>query len=168
MRRDVEEHLLTVRDILRKIYEQRERFTLVTDGDLLGSWFELGMATGRIICLNQMARLGLLQLAHGFFPALGCLEMYSYFQKGIGKSFWEKKVLWNVLDIPEKLNVDVIPVSQSEINIRSILAIYTLTRISFSRSLKSSRGFHTRGLGMEPSCLEKITQIFCGNSFGEH
>ena len=102
VRRDVEEHLLSIRKILRQIYEQRDRFTLVTDGDLLGSWFELGMATGRIICLNQMARVGLPQLAHGFFPALGCLEVYAYFQKGVSKSFG-KKGFYGMLDTPEKL-----------------------------------------------------------------
>ena len=57
--------------------------------------------------------------------------------------------------------MDVIPVSQSEINIRSILAIYT-HKEKFSRSLRSSRGLPHLDLGMEPNHFEKNIQMFVG------
>ncbi|MDB2447292.1 hypothetical protein N9W79_01565 [bacterium] len=137
-------HLSEMRDLFKKIYDQRSRFVMVTDGDLLGSWFELGLCCGRIVVLDHLARVGFSQLSYGFLPALGSLEINSYFSKGLGKAFWEKGFLWNALDVPEKISLDVVPIGTSSIDLKNILTFNTYKE-KFTRSLRNSRNLPFKG-----------------------
>lgn len=139
LRFEIEAHLNRLRQLVKSLFELSEYFVMVAEQDVLGSWFELGLSCHRIISLNHMARVGFSQLAYGLLPALGALELSLLFKKGVNKSFWEKGFLWNVLDAPEKLNVEVIPLGESEIDLKNIMR-FSYYKGGLSRSMVSSRG----------------------------
>lgn len=144
LRHDVEAHIKELRQLCRKMYAQKSRFVLVTDGDLIGSWFELGLCCSRMIVLNHMARVGFSQLAYGYLPALGSFELNSFYIKAVNKGFWEKGFLWNVLDAPEVISLAVVPIGTSRIDLGNILRFET-NRDKLTKSLKNSRSLPFSG-----------------------
>lgn len=163
----VTEHLLRVRHLLRQIFDQRSRFVLVTNGDLLGSWFELGLVCGKVIVLDHLARIGFSQLAYGFLPALGSFEIFDKLTDIGGKSFWEKGFLWNALDVPKSLNIIVIPVGSSRVDLLNIVGVDT-SKYRLTKSLKSSRNLPYPGTWSGTKTMRKKLAGIIWDEFWNH
>ena len=144
LRINVVKHILRLRNLFKGIRQKKSRFILVTDSDLLGSWFELGLMCDKIVSLDHLAIVGFPQLAFGFLPALGSLELESFYSKGMNQSFWEKGFLWNVLDVPDKISLHVVPIGLSPIDLENIL-VFNRHKNKLTKSLRSYRNLPNAG-----------------------